>query len=52
MSEQNNRALLTNKILQLSQPRIKTNEIISLCRDCPILKEIFIKLNTAKFQKK
>ena len=52
MIEQNNRSLLTNKILQLSATKIKTNKIISLCRDCPILKEIFIKLDNAKFLKK
>ena len=52
MSEQNNRALLTSKILQLSQTQIKTNEVISLSRDCPILKDIFIKLDNARFSQK
>ena len=52
MSEQNNRALLTSKILQLSSTQIKTNEVISLSRDCPILKDIFIKLDNARFSQK
>ena len=52
MIELNNRALLTNKIRQLSATRIKTNEILSLCDGCPSLKEIFIKLNDANLTKK
>jgi probable DNA repair protein len=52
MIELNNRALLTNKIRQLSATRIKTNKILSLCDGCPSLKEIFIKLNDANLTKK
>ena len=52
MIELNNRALLTNKISQLSATRIKTNKILSLCDGCPSLKEIFIKLNDANLTKK
>ena len=52
ISEQNNRALINNKILQLSKTKIINNEIISFCKDCPLLKEIFLKLNRVKFSKK
>ena len=52
INEQNNRALLTSKILQLSSTQIKTSEVISLIRDCPILKDIFIKLDNARFSQK
>ncbi len=51
-SELNNRALLTNKILQLSLTRIRASNIINLCNDCANLKEIFIALNSAKFSQK
>ncbi len=51
-SELNNRALLVNKILELSSARIKASDINSLCQECSILNEIFTALNNAKFAKK
>ena len=52
MSEQNNRALLTNKIRQLSATRIKTNKIISYVDDCPSLKRFLLSSIDANLQKK
>jgi len=51
-NELNNRALLVNKILQLAKTEIKANKIIHLCKNCPKLKEIFVKLGDVKISKK
>ena len=41
-SEQNNRALLVNRILKIDSTKSQSKKIIELCNDCSLLKEIFI----------
>jgi len=51
-SEQNNRALLVNKILKIGTKESQAKKIIELCGDCSLLKEIFISISTLKCAKK
>ena len=51
-NEQNNRALLVNKILKIGFKESKAKKIIELCSDSSLLKEIFISISTLECAKK
>ena len=51
-NEQNNRALLVNKIQKIGFKESKAKKIIELCSDSSLLKEIFISISTLECAKK
>ena len=51
-SEQNNRALLVNRILKIDSTKSQSKKIIELCNDCSLLKEIFISISTLEYANK
>ena len=51
-SEQNNRALLVNKILKINSKKSKSKKVIELCSDSSLLKEILISISTLEFANK
>ncbi len=46
--ELDSRALLINKILKTSSTKSKSNQVLSLLENCPLLKEVFLELNQIK----
>ena len=50
-NELDSRALLVTKVLKIGTSESKVNKILSLLDKCPLLKEIFIELNTINISK-